>query len=131
VRLKVMTPTSIVVDEAAAKITAEAPNGSFCLLPRHIDFLASLVPGILFYEDAEGRELFLAVDEGVLVKIAGEVLVSTRKAVRSQNLETLRRDLDQELFQRDEQERKSRTVLARLETNFARRFMEMEKYARG
>lgn len=130
-RLKVMTPMRIVVDEPAEKITAEACNGSFCLLPRHIDFLAALVPGILFFENRDAEEVFLAVDGGVLVKCADEVSVSTRTAVRSADLESLRQTLDQEMLQRDERDRKTRTVLARLEANFARRFMEMEKHARG
>ena len=130
-RLKVMTPIRIVLDEPAEKITAEARNGSFCLLPRHIDFLAALVPGILFFENRDGREVFLAMDGGVLVKCGDEVSVSTRTAVKGRDLESLRQTLDQEMLQQDERERKTRTVLARLETNFARRFMEMEKNARG
>ena len=129
--LKVMTPIRIVVDQPAAKITAEARNGSFCLLPRHIDFLATLVPGILFFENRDGQEVFLAVDGGVLVKCGDEVSVSTRTAVQGRDLESLRRTLDEEMIRQEEREQKTRTVLARLETSFARRFMEMEKYARG
>ena len=126
-----MTPVRIVADEEAGKVTAEAGNGSFCLLPRHVDFLAALVPGILFYEDREGREVFVAIDGGVLVKCGDEVRVSTRTAVKGRDLGSLRQRLDREMLQQDEQERRTRTVLARLETNFARRFMEMEKNAPG
>jgi F-type H+-transporting ATPase subunit epsilon len=126
-----MTPTRIVADESASKITAEALNGSFCLLPRHIDFLAALVPGILFFENRDGQETFVAVDGGVLVKCADEVSVSTRMAVTGRELESLRQTLDQEMLRKDERQRRTRTVLARLETSFARRFMEMEKNARG
>jgi F-type H+-transporting ATPase subunit epsilon len=131
VKLKVMTPVHMVVDEPVRKITAEAGNGSFCLLPKHVDFLAALVPGILFYEDREGREVFLAVDGGVLVKCGKEVSVSTRTAVKGRDLESLRQTLEEEMMRQDERERRTRTVLARLETNFARSFMEMEKNARG
>ena len=130
-RLKVLTPIRVVVDEAAGRITAEAGNGSFCLLPRHIDFLAELVPGILFYENQDGQEVFVALDGGLLVKCGDEVSVSTPKAVRSRDLESLKQTLDRELLQQDERERKARTVLARLETSFARRFMEMQSNAPG
>jgi F-type H+-transporting ATPase subunit epsilon len=126
-----MTPIRIVVDESASKITAEAGNGSFCLLPRHIDFLAALVPGILFFENQDGEETFVAVDGGVLVKCADEVSVSTRSAVPGRKLENLRRTLDQQLLRQDERQQRTRTVLARLETSFARHFLEMEKNARG
>ena len=47
---------------------AEADNGSFCLLPRHIDFATALAPGLLSFEEPGGAESFLAVDSGVLVK---------------------------------------------------------------
>jgi F-type H+-transporting ATPase subunit epsilon len=30
-------------------VIAEAQNGSFCLLPHHIDFVAALAPGLLAY----------------------------------------------------------------------------------
>lgn len=47
-QLKVLLPTEVLIDEAASKITAEAENGCFCLLPNHVDFVAGLVPGLLF-----------------------------------------------------------------------------------
>jgi F-type H+-transporting ATPase subunit epsilon len=82
-KLKVLLPTEILVDEAVRKITAEAANGSFCLLPRHIDFVTALVPGLLSFEtQKEGQEVFVAVAEGVLVKSGEEVLVSVRNAAR-------------------------------------------------
>ena len=78
-RLKIMLPTHILLDREVGKIVAEAQNGAFGLLPRHIDFTAALVPGILVCETPEGEELFVAVDAGILVKCGEEVLVSTRE----------------------------------------------------
>ena len=40
--LKVLLPTRVLVDEAVSKVVAEAENGSFGLLPRHVDFVAAL-----------------------------------------------------------------------------------------
>jgi F-type H+-transporting ATPase subunit epsilon len=68
-KLKVLLPTEILVDQEVTKVIAEAENGSFCLLPRHIDFVAALPPGILIFESAEGHEEFIAVDEGTLVNL--------------------------------------------------------------
>ena len=79
-RLKLLIPTRVVVDEEVAKVVADGEHGSFCLLPEHVDFLAALVPGLLAFEDEAGQERFVAVDEGVLVKRGDEVLVSTRQA---------------------------------------------------
>ena len=36
-QLQVLLPTEILVDEPATKVIAEAENGAFCLLPRHIE----------------------------------------------------------------------------------------------
>ena len=74
--LKILLPAGVLLNEDVIKVIAEAVNGSFCLLPRHIDFLAALAPGILSFVSTEGKEEFLAVDEGVLVKAGPEVLVS-------------------------------------------------------
>ncbi len=51
-KLKILLPTEIMLDEEVTKVTAEAGNGSFCLLPRHIDFVAALVPGLLSFVKA-------------------------------------------------------------------------------
>jgi len=37
--LKILLPAGILLNEQVNKVIAEAVNGSFCLLPRHIDFL--------------------------------------------------------------------------------------------
>jgi F-type H+-transporting ATPase subunit epsilon len=124
-RLKVLLPMTVLIDQEVTKVIAEAENGSFCLLPRHIDFVAALVPGILSFVSAkEKEEEFLAVDEGILVKCAGEVMVSTRKAVRSKDLGTLKRTVKTEFRVLDEKERKTRTILAKLEADFARSLFE-------
>ena len=36
-KLKIMLPTEILLEKEVVKISAEAQNGSFCLLERHID----------------------------------------------------------------------------------------------
>jgi F-type H+-transporting ATPase subunit epsilon len=124
-RLKVLLPTRVLLDEEVQKVVAEAANGSFGMLPRHIDFIAPLAPGLLSFVAANGEERFVAVDEGMLVKHGTEVLVSTRQAVRGSDLGTLRDTIDQEFRQLQDRERLTRTALARLESQIVRRFMEL------
>ncbi|RJP16060.1 MAG: F0F1 ATP synthase subunit epsilon [Candidatus Abyssobacteria bacterium SURF_5] len=126
-RLKILLPTSIFLDRDVSKVTAEAANGSFTLLPRHIDFLAALVPGLLSYKDNEG-EVFLAVDEGILVKRGDEVLVSTRGAVRGPNLGQVKQMLEESFESLDEREKKARSAVARIEAGIIRRFTELRHY---
>ncbi len=127
-RLKVLLPSHVLVDEPVRKVIAEAENGHFCLLPRHVDFVAALAPGILSWLSCEDEERFAAVDEGILVKCGTDVLVSTRNGVLGDQLGRLRQTVDDVFRRLDEQERKSRTALARMEADFARRFWELGRH---
>ena len=129
-RLKVLVPTHIVIDQEITKVIAEAENGSFCLLPRHIDFVAALVPGILSFITPLGEEKFVAVDEGILVKVGDEVLVSTRNAIESTELGLLRQTVEQEFQVKDEREKKALAAGARLEADIVRKFMDLGKRER-
>lgn len=130
-RLTVLTPTGVLVDQEAAKVTAEAENGSICLLPRHIDFVAALVPGLLCFESDAGEEEYLAVDEGILVKCGAKVMVSTRNAVRGAPLGQLRLAVSQHFQVLDERERQARAVLGRLEADLIGRFIRLGEKNRG
>lgn len=125
-RLKVLLPSRVLVDEQVSKVVAEAGNGFFALLPRHVDFLAALVPGLFSFVTAEGQEEFLAVDEGILVKVGHEVLVSTRNATRGPDLGALRRTVEEQYRLRDERERQTRSALAKLEADLVRRFIDLQ-----
>jgi F-type H+-transporting ATPase subunit epsilon len=130
-RLRLFLPTEVLVDEVVTKVIAEAENGSFCLLPRHIDFVAALVPSLLSFTDSEGNEGFVAVDAGVLVKCGREVSVSTFNGVRGTHLGELEALVDERFIELDEHERKARTALARLEAGTLRRFRELQEQFHG
>jgi len=125
-RLRVFLPEKILLDREVIKVVAQAENGSFGILPKHIDFVAALTPGILSFE-SNNEEEFLAIDEGILVKCASNIMVSTRKAVRSKNLGELKQTVVHEFRTLDDRERKTRSVLARLEADFTKRFLKMRE----
>ena len=126
-RLKLLTPTETVMDEVVVKINAEGPDGLFCLLPRHRDWVATLVPGILGLTTPDGGETFVAVDQGVLVKCGDEVLVSVRRAVRDGDLAGLRQVVETRFRRYDDQEKAARSAVARLEAGVIRRFLELQE----
>lgn len=127
-KLKVLLPNEVLIDEEVTKVVAEAENGSFCLLPRHVDFLAALVPGLFSFVTPQGVEQFLAVDEGILIKCGPEVLVSARNAVRGPDLGKLEQTVAKSFRHLDDHERMARSAFAKLEANFIRRFMDLEKH---
>lgn len=122
-KLKVLLPFGVFAEiTGVSRIVAETSRGSFGLLPHRLDCVAALTPGILIYEtDAEG-EVFLAVDEGVLVKTGTEVLVSVRRALGGADLDQLQAAVAREFLDLDEHEQSVRSVMAKLETGFLRRF---------
>jgi F-type H+-transporting ATPase subunit epsilon len=124
--LKVLLPFEVFADErGVARIVVETAQGSFGLLPQRLDCVAALVPGILSFETASKGEVFLALDEGVLVKTGPDVLISARRALRGADLSRLRDTVEQEFLTLDAQEEALRTVMNRLESGFMRRFASM------
>ncbi len=124
--LKILLPAEILMQLEVKKIVAEAENGSFCLMPNHIDFVATLAPGIFIYEKAEGGQEILAMDVGTLVKKGSDVLVSTRNAVRAPDLGKLKQVVMQQYDILDEREKMVRSASAKLEASLIRRFVELK-----
>lgn len=125
--LQIQLPTDVLVHSRVAKVVAEAENGSFCLLPRHVNFVTSLAPGILTYVDDEQKEHFVGVANGVLVKTGRDVLVSVEYGVVGSNLGELRKNVRQYFETVDECERQAVSAVARLEADFVRRFLALEE----
>ena len=120
-------PTEILMQEEVSRIKAEAPNGWFGLLPRHIDFVTALVPSVLTFARTSGTEEYLAIDHGILVKCGPEVSVSTRAAVRSANLAQLRKDVEARFEAEEEREKKTLSSEVKLEADLVRGLLELEK----
>ncbi len=121
-KLRILLPFRIFAEETEVlRIVAETREGSFGLLPRRLDCVAALVPGILTYETKAEGEVFVAVDEGVLIKVGPDVLVSVRRALGGTDLGRLRGAVDREFLVQDEHERNVRSVMVKLETGILRR----------
>ena len=121
--LKLLLPYQVFTEQRdVSRIVAETATGSFGILPHRLDCVAALVPGILMFETAADGLVYVAVDEGVLVKTGTEVLVSVRNAISGTSLGQLRTAVEQTFLNLDEQERDARLVLAKLESGFIHRF---------
>jgi len=126
-QLDILLPFRVFANEVSVvRIVAQTLQGSMGLLPRRLDCVAALVPGILVYETQDGEEHCVAVDEGVLVKAGARVMVSVRRAIAGGDLTELRHAVEQEFLAIDQQEQTVRSAMARLETGFVRRFMDFQ-----
>jgi F-type H+-transporting ATPase subunit epsilon len=125
--LRILLPFQVFAEKpGVSRIVAETREGSFGLLPHRRDCVAALAPGILTYETGEGGPVYVAVDEGVLVKAGAEVLVSVRHAIGGADLGQLHEAVKREFLAVDEQERDVRSAITRMEGGFIRRVAEFQ-----
>jgi len=125
-RLKILLPFRVFAETTGVlRIVAETREGSFGLLPQRLDCVAALAPGILTYATEAAGEVFVAVDEGVLVKTGAEVLVSVRRAQGGADLGRLRAAVDRDFLTLDAHEQSVRAVLAKMEGDLVRRMARM------
>jgi F-type H+-transporting ATPase subunit epsilon len=123
-KLKVLLPFGVFKDEMnVQRIVVETEQGSFGLLPRRLDCVAAIVPGILLYQCYKEAEAYIAVDAGVLVKTGSEVSISVRHAVAGSELDRLRDTVEKEFMQQSTQDRKVRSVYEKMESDFIRRMV--------
>ena len=128
INLRILLPFQIfAVKTDVARIVAQTLHGSFGLWPNRLDCAAALVPGILIYETQAEGEVCVAVDQGVLVKAGANVLVSVRNAIGGTGLDQLHEAVKREFLNLDDQEKNVRSVLAKMESGFIRRFREFQR----
>jgi F-type H+-transporting ATPase subunit epsilon len=125
--LKVLLPFEIFAEKTdVSRIVAETSEGSFGILPHRLDCVAALAPGILTYETKEDGTVYVAVDEGVLVKYGPDVLVSVRQAIGGTDLGRLHEAVKHEFLTLDEREKTVRTAVIKMESALIGRFAEFQ-----
>lgn len=127
--LKISIPTEVVLEKTGVvRMVVESVSGSFGILPLRLDCIACLVPGVLLFETKEEGERFIAVDEGILTKTGPDVNVSVKNAVIANELGTIEQIVKEQFLVRSEQEKKIRSMLAKLESDFIRNLMEFKRH---
>ncbi|MFW6286484.1 MAG: F0F1 ATP synthase subunit epsilon [Candidatus Sumerlaeota bacterium] len=124
--LRVTLPFHVEVDEPVLKVSAEGDAGGFCLKPKHVDYCASLQPGLLWFVNTDGEEIFLAIDRGLLVKTGENVQVATGQTVRCEKLEDVEDAVANYIREKDEREQQAEMALEKMQADFVRRFAELE-----
>jgi F-type H+-transporting ATPase subunit epsilon len=124
-QLKILLPSRIFGEiDNVTRIVAETRRGSFGILPHRLDCAAALAPSILIYATETGGDVYVAIDEGVLVKTGAKVLISVRHAIGGADLGQLRQAVEREFLTLDDLEKSVRTAMAHLESGFIRRLAE-------
>jgi len=79
---RLVTPTGIVFEGDAAEVSAIGPLGEFGILPEHINFITSLVPGILEARLPDGTAMHWVVSGG-LAEVKDSVLTVLASSAES------------------------------------------------
>lgn len=111
----------------ATSLNAVARNGSFGVLPNHVDLITALVPSVLLITLADGAERVFGIDEGVLIKRGHEVRIAVRRGLESDDLESLHRTIAETFDEPVDEERVARAALSRLEASMVRRFISLRE----
>ncbi len=120
--LKILLPSEVFADQdGVSSVIAETRDGSFQLLEHRLDCVAALVPGILTYLPKDNTPVYLAVDEGVLVKTGAQILVSVRQAIGGTDLGQLHDEVKRKFLTLNAEERNVQDVLSRMDSSLVGR----------
>ncbi len=123
--LIVVTPNKRIVKKDIQEVIAEGGEGSFGLLPNHQDYLSAIIPSILTYRQ-EGKEGYIAVDDGILVKKGEKVSLCTKEAFEKENLGQLKKEMEESLLSAKESEKRSRQEMLQMEISFIKKFYSLK-----
>jgi len=124
-RLKILLPYTTFAEKTdVLRIVAETSQGSFGILPNRLDCSAVLTSGIFCYQCRNEQEVYIAVDQGVLVKAGFNVMVSVRRAVGQAPLNQLHALVKEEFRVLDEQEQRMQATKVKLEAGFLRQLTD-------
>ncbi len=126
-KLRVFTPTEVVLDEEVVHVTVEDPTGSLGIRPGHAPLVTPLVQGILIARSPGGKERYLALNGGVALVNRDVVEVVSRQAVQSDDLEHLEQKVVAGFQQQAEEDRTNFVAFEKLRLSFMRRLLELEK----
>lgn len=126
IKLNIVTPTNI-TEKEITYIRLKDETGFFGILKGHTNFLTVLVPSLCYYTDVNGREVFLAVDEGIVSVREGTVTITSKEVFESDNAEKLAKIIETTLAKRDESEIAFRGMFEGIERSFMEKTIKLVK----
>lgn len=130
-RLRIVTPLSVIIDEDIDSLRAEDASGDFGILPGHAPFLTSLIISIVSWKK-DNTEQFCALRGGVMT-VGGKastttlIDIATREAVVGTDLAKLDNDVLAQFQSDADDERIEHTETMLLQMNVIRRMVSRLK----
>lgn len=124
-RVRLVVPGKTYLDEDMDKVTAPGKEGSFQILPKHIDMVSSLQPGILVLTKS-GQDRYFAINQGVLVKEHNLIHISSFQVMEGVSLAKLQETISENFKMLNEKEKRLKQILTKLEADTLIRFIDMK-----
>jgi F-type H+-transporting ATPase subunit epsilon len=126
-RLRIVTPLSVVVDEDIDSLRAEDASGSFGIMAGHAPFLTALAISIVSWRK-DDTESFCAVRGGVMTvgqkqAPSSRIDIATREAVAGDDLATLDEEVLARFHADADEERTEHVEIVRLQLSAIRRMI--------
>ena len=130
-RLRILTPLSVIVDAQVDSLRAEDATGSFGVLSGHAPFLTALAVSIVSWRQ-DDTERFCALRGGVMTVSRAEnrdtmINIATREAVTGDDLGILDRQVLARFQTEEDEERVEHVETVRLQLHAIRRMISRLK----
>ena len=126
-KLRILTPTEIVLEKDAVHVTVEDQTGSLGIRPGHASLVTALVPGIVQARTEGGSAHYVAVNGGVMLVGGDLVEIVSRQAVVGTDLAHLENNVLSEFEKDVKEDRANRAAFEKLRVSFMRGVIEYDK----
>ena len=126
-KLRILTPSEVILDEEVAHVTAEDQTGSLGIRQGHATLMTPLVPGIVIARRNGGSERYVAVNGGVMLVDNDTVEIVSRQAVAGADMAQLETNVVAGFEKENDDDRANRAAFEKLRISFMRGVVEFDK----
>ncbi len=121
--LRIVTPPKT-AEKRIKAIRLKDETGFFGIMKGHINFVTALVPSLCYYLDENDREVFLAVDGGIVSIKEGMMTITSREIFESDDAEKLAEIIENTMVKKDSSERSFLNMIKGIERSFMEKTLE-------
>lgn len=121
--LRIVTPPKT-AEKRIKAIRLKDETGFFGIMKGHINFVTALVPSLCYYLDENDREVFLAVDGGIVSIKEGMMTITSREIFESEDAEKLAEIIENTMVKKDSSERSFFNMIKGIERSFMEKTLE-------
>lgn len=121
--LRIVTPPKT-AEKRIKAIRLKDETGFFGIMKGHINFVTAIVPSLCYYLDENDREVFLAVDGGIVSIKEGMMTITSREIFESDDAEKLAEIIENTMVKRDSSERSFLNMIKGIERSFMEKTLE-------